>query len=167
MESENILDGSLGSLLYERADDLSVLSNFYCGILDMDNFIHKSLQNAILRDGLDTYLVKNGNEILAVFSICEHTLRTKLSSGEYVNYDTIEIEYLAVKKDKQKCGIGKRIINLIVEKMMKGRNILSVSAYVDVDSKYTAVPFYEKCGFVSIGSRLHDLADYVKMVRFL
>lgn len=57
MESENILDGSLGSLLYERADDLSVLSNFYCGILDMDNFIHKSLQNAILRDGLDTYLV--------------------------------------------------------------------------------------------------------------
>lgn len=164
MENENYF---MGNFLYERADDMSVLSDFYCGIYDMDTFIHKSLQGAISREGLDTYLVKDGNEILAVFAICEHSLRTRLSTGEYVNYDTIEIEYLAVRKDRQKCGIGRSIINQIIEKMMQGRNMLSVSAYVDIDSKYSAVPFYEKCGFHRIGGRLHDLADYVRMVRIL
>ena len=146
---------------------MSVLSNFYCGISAMDDFIHNSLQNAIARDGLDTYFVKKEDEILAVFSICEHTLRTKITSGEYVYYDTIEIEYLAVRQSKQKQGIGKGIINLIAEKMMHGRNMLSVSAYIDVDTGYTAEPFYKECGFRRIGRPLHALADNVRMIRFL
>ena len=164
MENENNL---FGDLLYERAVDMSVLSNFNCGISAMDDFIHNSLQEAIARDGLDTYFVKKDNEIMAVFSICEHMLRTKISSGEYVFYDTIEIEYLAVKNTAQRQGIGKSIIDLIAEKLMQGRNMLSVSAYVDIDTKYSAVPFYEECGFRRIGRPLHALADTVRMIKFL
>lgn len=33
------------NLIFERIDDASVLSNFYCGIKDMDDFIHEKLQN--------------------------------------------------------------------------------------------------------------------------
>lgn len=164
MENENIL---FGDLLYERADDMSVLSNFNCGISAMDDFIHNSLQQAIEREGLDTYFVKKENEVLAVFSICDHTLRTKISSGEYVYYDTIEIEYLAVRQSDQRNGLGKRIIELIVERMMHGRNMLSVSAYIDIDTGYTAEPFYKECGFRRVGRPLHALADNVRMIRFL
>ena len=47
------------------------------------------------------------------------------------------------------------------------RNLLSVSAYIDVDTKYTAEPFYEKCGFHRIGGPLHPMAECVRMLRYL
>jgi len=133
----------------------------------MDDFIHGNMQSVITRKGLDTYIVKYEDEISAVFSICEHKLRTKLSSGQNVDYETIELEYLAVKCDKQKLGIGRCIIDYIVNNLMQGRNILSVSAYRDIDTKYTAEPFYEKCKFKRVGPPPHELADSVRMIRFL
>ncbi len=154
-------------LIYERTDDVSVLSDFCCGIHDMDAFIHRHLQAAISTNDLDTYLVKQGNEILAVFSICDNVLKTKLSSGDCVDYSTREIEYLAVREDRQHEGIGSSIIRLIVDKLMDGKVLLSVSAYIDVDSKYTAEPFYEKCGFHRIGGPLHPMAECVRMLRYL
>jgi hypothetical protein len=36
-------------LIFERIDDASVLSNFYCGIPDMDVFIHEKLQGYLNR----------------------------------------------------------------------------------------------------------------------
>jgi hypothetical protein len=38
-------------LVFERIDDASVLSNFYCGIPDMDDFIHAKLQGYLNRTG--------------------------------------------------------------------------------------------------------------------
>lgn len=58
-------------LIYERTDDMSVLSEFYCGIFEMDDFIHNNLQEAINHYTLETYIVKDSeNEIVAMFSIC-------------------------------------------------------------------------------------------------
>ena len=34
-------------LIFERTDDVSVLSDFRCGIDDMDSFIHNHLQDAV------------------------------------------------------------------------------------------------------------------------
>lgn len=89
-------------LIYERTDDMSALSDFRCGIDEMDVF-----------------------------------------------------------------GIGSSIIRLIVERLMNHKTLLSVSAYIDVDSKYTAEPFYEKCGFRRIGGPLHPMAECVRMLRYL
>lgn len=36
-------------LVFERIDDASVLSNFYCGIQEMDDFIHEKLQDYLNR----------------------------------------------------------------------------------------------------------------------
>lgn len=165
MEEGNIIicDG----LIYERTDDMSVLSDFNCGIYDMDYFIHHSLQQVVMSSILETYLVKDEQQVLAIFSICDHVLKTKRKNGECIDYDTREIEYLAVRKDKQKNGIGRRIIDLIVSKFMKSKKILSVSAYIDVDTKYTAEPFYAKCGFFRIAGPPHALADHVRMIRFI
>ena len=84
-------------LIYERTDDMSVLSEFYCGIFEMDDFIHHNLQEAINHYTLETYIVKDSrNEIVAMFSICNKQLKTKLSTGDSVIYETKEIEYLAI-----------------------------------------------------------------------
>lgn len=155
-------------LIYERTDDMSVLLDFYCGIFEMDDFIHNSLQDAINHYPLETYIVRDSvNDIVAMFSICDKKLKTKLSSGEVVIYETREIEYLAVKKNKQHSGIGRSIINLIVNRFMLGRNVLIVSAYIDIDTGYTAEPFYQKCGFVRINGPLHPMAQSVRMIKFM
>ena len=154
-------------LIYERTDDMSALSDFRCGIDEMDVFIHNRLQSAIKTNDLETYIVWQDEEILAVFSICDNILKSRLSSGKRLDYSTREIEYLAVRKDRQHCGIGSSIIRLIVERLMNHKTLLSVSAYIDVDSKYTAEPFYEKCGFRRIGGPLHPMAECVRMLRYL
>lgn len=165
MECENYFLNN--GMFCERTTDMSVLSNFYCGIFDMDYFIHNSLQKAIMNEGLETYVVSDNQEILAVFSICDNSLKMKKTTGELINYKTREIEYLAVRKDRRDNGIGRSIIDFIMERLMNARKILTVSAYIDVDSKYTAEPFYEKCGFFRVAGPPHALADHVRMARFL
>ena len=126
-------------LIYERTDDMSVLSEFYCGIFEMDDFIHHNLQEAINHYTLETYIVKDSrNEIVAMFSICNKQLKTKLSTGDSVIYETKEIEYLAVNKQYQHPGIGRSIINLLIDRFMEENKIIIVSAYIDVDNGYSA-----------------------------
>lgn len=166
MEGENDVIEYDG-LIYERTDDMSVLSEFCCGVFDMDDFIHHHLQNAVLREGLETYIIKSGKEVLAVLSICESVLKTRIATGELIEYKTEEIEYLAVRKEMQRRGIGRSIINWIVERFRGKMTMLSVSAYRDIDTKYTAAPFYEKCGFLIVSKPKHDLDNYVKMARII
>ena len=155
-------------LIYERTDDMSVLSEFYCGIFEMDDFIHHNLQEAINHYTLETYIVEDSeNEIVAMFSICNKQLKTKLSTGDSVIYETKEIEYLAVNKQYQHHGIGRSIINLIIDRFMEEKNMIIVSAYIDVDTGYSAEPFYEKCGFIRIGGPLHPMAQCVRMIRYI
>ena len=45
-------------LIFERIDDASVLSNFYCGIPDMDDFIHEKLQGYLNRTGCEFITVE-------------------------------------------------------------------------------------------------------------
>ena len=52
-------------LVFERIDNASVLSNFYCGIPDMDDFIHAKLQGYLNRTGCEAYVIKQKNEIVA------------------------------------------------------------------------------------------------------
>lgn len=166
MEGENDIIEYDG-LIYERTDDMSVLSDFCCGVFDMDDFIHRSLQNAVLREGLETYIIRSDKEIIAVLSICEGVLKTRIATGQLIEYKTEEIEYLAVRKDKQRRGIGRSIINWIVERYRGKMTMLSVSAYIDIDTKYSAAPFYQKCGFLIVSKPKHDLDNYVKMARII
>ena len=53
-------------LVFERIDDASVLSNFYCGIPEMDDFIHEKLQGYLNRTGCDAYVVRLEDRIVAL-----------------------------------------------------------------------------------------------------
>lgn len=44
-------------LIFERIEDASILSNFYCGIPDMDDFIHEKLQGYLNRTECDAYVI--------------------------------------------------------------------------------------------------------------
>ena len=69
---------------YERTDDMSVLSDFYCGIDEMDNFIHNRLQDKISRmPELESYVVREQGEIVAMTAIREKPLDVKTSEGAW------------------------------------------------------------------------------------
>ena len=63
--------------------------------------------------------------------------------------DSWEITYLAVAKERQREHIGSFLIEKIVKDLVRDENckspLLTVRAYKS--TAYTAVPFYEKCGF--------------------
>ena len=160
-------------LEFERIDDVSVLSNFFCGVNVMDEFIHadvNGLQSYIDKyDKTKTYLAKIKEEIVAFFSILEseiildadskddmksrisHKPERAFNYPEYLDeekYPAIEIVYLAVEKSKRNQGIGRAIIMAIAkiaENILDDCDFLTVDAYHT--KEYSAVGFYSNLGF--------------------
>ena len=148
---------------------MSVLSDFYCGVAEMDDYIHNHLQAKITRmEDLESYIIKEDGQIVAMTAIREKPLELKISDGTRLSFDALEIEYLAVRRDLRETGIGETIIQWIDEKARTEHShckFLSVNALVDPDYGYTAVPFYEKCHFIPRKS--HAMAVTVRMTRII
>ena len=167
MQSGNSTD--FVDLIFERTDDASVLSNFYCGIKEMDVFIHNKLQGYLDRTGCDIYIVRQKDEIVAMFSLGNDTLdldeddRDDMKSGfvpkpaialedtdffSEKEFEAIEITYLAVEEERRGQGIGEYIISQIEGKILCDNpncEFITVEAYKTKD--YSAVGFYSRCGF--------------------
>lgn len=176
------------NLVFERIDDASVLSNFYCGIDEMDEFIHNKLQDYLKKAGCDTYTIKQGDEIVAMLSLGEDTLslddddKDDMRSGfvpkpnialdnkdffAEKDFPAIEIAYLAVKKEKRKQGIGEYIISQVEKKAQRDNpecEFLTVEAYKT--KKYSAVGFYNKCDFTP-AEQPQSYKDTLRMYKVL
>lgn len=157
-------------LEFERIDDTSMLSNFFCGIEVMDTFIHEALDDYMKNDTkLKTYVVKHTGRVVAMFSIRPDYLElddedkdemvagivpkplVALSDNSFMKqhrYEAVEIAYLAVEKQMRCHGIGEYILNQLCLKVHKDYpdiQFITVGAYKS--AKYSAVGFYEKCSF--------------------
>ena len=156
-------------LVFERIDDASVLSNFYCGITDMDDFIHEKLQGYLNRTGCEAYVIKQKNEIVAMLSLGKDMLnlddddKDDMRSG-YIpkptiasedqsflaekEFPAVEITYLAVEKGRRGQGIGEYIISQVEAKVLRDNpecEFITVEAYKT--KNYSAVGFYDRCDF--------------------
>ena len=156
-------------LVFERIDDASVLSNFYCGIPEMDDFIHQKLQGFLNRTDNNTYVVRYGEEIIAMLSLGDDTLtldeddKDDMKSGfipkptialeqkdylEEREFPAVEITYLAVDRQWRGQGIGEYIISQVENKVLSERpecEFITVEAYIT--KGYSAVGFYSRCDF--------------------
>ena len=156
-------------LVFERIDDASVLSNFYCGITEMDDFIHEKLQTYLSQTGCDTYVIRSGEEIVAMLSLGDDMLtldeddKDDMKSGfvpkpsisleqkEYLEeseFPAVEITYLAVDKKWRGKGIGEYIISQVESKVQREYpdcEFITVEAYIT--KGYSAVGFYTHCDF--------------------
>ena len=156
-------------LVFERIDDASVLSNFYCGIQEMDDFIHNNLQDYLKRTDCEAYAVKHEGEIIAMLSLGEDVLcldeddKGDMRSGFIPKpskalenqafliereFPAIEITYLAVGRNWRGKGIGEFIISQVENKVLFERpecEFITVEAYHT--EGYSAVGFYAHCDF--------------------
>ena len=157
-------------LKYSREDSADILKDFECGIRAMDDFIHSCLDSFLNNDSRYSFYVALDDEygIVAMFVT---------SSGIFVDHDgefqdlplgkpwgyldddfemhsgtmypTLEIDYLAVRRDLRDKGIGTEIIAHLSETAHgKKCYFLTVDAYHT--KGYNAIPFYEKQGFFAL-----------------
>lgn len=136
----------------------------------MDNFIHCSLESFLKNDSRyqlnvakDDALgivamfvtspgnfVDNGDEYQDLplgkpWSYLDE--ESQIQSG--MMYPSLEIDYLAVRKDLRNNGYGTRILEeLLLRAKEKNCYFLTVDAYHT--KGYSAIPFYEKRGFFAI-----------------
>jgi len=137
----------------------------------MDDFIHHELQKYIWMGSCQMYVIREGNEIIAMFCLDKHNLclsevaKEKMQEGTKpcpisspdadspywyrTFYDAVEITYLAVIKGRQHQHIGSFIIERIMDKVAHDAdfNCDFVTVRALKHDGYTAVPFYQKCGF--------------------
>lgn len=157
-------------LRYSKESSASILRGFECGIQLMDEFIHNELDAFLKNDSQYDFYVAKDDElgIVAMFVI---------STGNFVDYKdefhdlpfgkpwgfidddaqmrfatrypTLEIDYLAVRRDLRECGYGSEIISELSRiALQKNALFLTVAAYHT--ASYSAIPFYEKQGFFAL-----------------
>ena len=160
----------MNSLEFSRLTDASILSEFYCGVDTMDDFLHGEFKDYLYLGICKAYAVKMDNQLVAIYTTDSFNVfisdKLKENMREGIKpipgialdpshpywtmplIDSIEITYLAVAKEYQHKHIGSVIIEKIVQDLKKAHctsPLLTVRAYNTI--QYTTVPFYEKCGF--------------------
>lgn len=89
-------------------------------------------------DMIDKYLDRG-----TMYALMENDVRAVCVVTDEGN-SVLEIKNIAVKREYQKMGYGKKLIEFIERKYKGSYNVLKVGTG---DSRLT-IPFYEKCGFV-------------------
>ena len=172
--------------------DSDALKDFWCGIKEMDLFIHERLQYSVKHNFCKLFaVVTTKQEIVAMFALSFDSLKLDSDDkddllNEYSNtsspiiptpynetfwskahYPALEISYLAVAKQYQRKGIGRDIVEIIVDKAknqdLAGCQFITVEAYCT--KEYSAVGFYINCGFAR--SDVYPMFDTIRMYRNL
>lgn len=154
-------------LRYSKESSAGMLKDFECGVPSMDKFIHESLDSFLTENPSYSFYLAEEDEkgIVGMFvtsSGCFLDRDEEFDDIPFGNpsgyigkdcqvhfgkeYPTIEIDYLAVRKDLREKGYGSEILaELSKIAQNTGCYFLTVDAYHDAE--YSAIPFYEKKGF--------------------
>lgn len=160
-------------LVIEPMHDFHELADFCSGVEAMDVFIQKDFHLSVENHYCSAYSVRAEDRVVAVFALSFDSLDLDADDKEELmegissagqpkvtraykdtfysksRYPALDIAYLAVRKEWREKHIGRFLIGQIAEKArtqsFAGCQFLTVEAYTT--SEYSAVGFYEKCGF--------------------
>lgn len=163
------------SLHFRPLVDAKELSGFKCGIEEMDDFIQNGLDESLVDNHCEAYVVIDiANTIVGFFALCQDTLcldedyKDDLLNGYSVTkipnfideneknaflrqnvFTTLDVAYLAVIDNRQRDGIGTAIMNKIfsIARSRQNYTFVTVDALTLKHRNYSAVGFYLKCGF--------------------
>lgn len=185
---------SLGVLRISPYKDIQELDNFYCGVTEMDKFLHESEGFSMSIDNhyCKAFVVRDdSDDVVAVFALnfdsisfdsdnIDDIFSGALGNSLDIDYDyqesfkskthhpSLEITYLAVRENKQRQGIGEYLVEKIAsaaqQQGLAGCEFLTVSAYHN--KKYSAVNFYSKCLFTTLDLS-KDAPTTTRMFRIL
>ncbi len=146
-------------LIIERAFNTDALSLFKCGVREIDQLIHKKvggLRSFLIEVPCEFYVVKLNGSPVALFVLSNRTVT--ISDKEY---KSLEIEFIAVRTDCQRKGIGTQILHLAELNAREAEYpFLTTAAFVN--KRYDATGFYEKNGFVKNGEKVENTVPMYK-----
>lgn len=147
------------NLTFERTSNVEVLSSFYCGVRELDQLIHKhedGLRSFVADPLNEMFVVWNDNEPVAVF--VQHSTMADTDQGQV---SAKEIDFIAVREDMRRQGIGRHLLTYIeLFATLNHHEYLLVGAFFN--RHYSAVGFYEKCGFITNGQRQGNILPMIK-----
>ena len=161
-----------------RADDTSALFDFRCGVQSMDDFIHDSENGLAIFIKLrlsNLWIVFEKDKAVAFFALSKDALILNHSDRQTIErdkekanalaapedadklwekekYPAIEIDYLAVCKEKRE-EAGEHLGTAIIQKIAQfaANDKLSATMFLTVEAldtkEYSAVEFYRNCDF--------------------
>ena len=125
----------------------------------MDQFIQSQLRLSVMHHYCQLYIVRYGSD--GGFEYGDLFL-------DKLHYPALAIAYLAVNHAYQKMGLGRAIVEMIVERAqsqtLAGCQFLTVDALVT--EPYNTYSFYSKCGFIP-SEHPCSLKDTRRMFRML
>lgn len=182
----------LQEIRVKSLDNYNCLERFCSGVESMDNFIRGNFRLSVENHYCTAYIAKCKEDLVALFALSFDSLdldtddKDELISGissagtPDVNFDyketfyakprypALDIAYLAVQKKWRGYGVGNLLIETIAEQARSqtfaGCQFLTVEALAT--REYSAVGFYEKCGFTANEIR-KPYKDTLRMFRTL
>lgn len=184
----------MGVLKISPYKGIQDLDGFYCGVAEMDDFLHRSngFDMSVKNHFCKAFIVREDDaEVVAVFALSfdsvsfdEENIEDLFSGAlgstpnidsEYkenfiskLHHPALEITYLAVRESKRKKGIGSTLIdkiaNAVQRQPLAGCQFISVAAYHK--DGYSAVNFYHKCQFSVLDTK-SDKPESTRMFRIL
>lgn len=169
-------------MIVRRLCEDEIINSFYCGDNDLDDFILN--EASLYLDSLLSvnYIMEEDNFPIAFFSLSndkisihdfeDKTNFNRFRSRKFVNkkriksYPAVKIGRFAIDTQSQGKGIGSVLLDFI-----KGYFLVDNKTgcrFITVDAYKSAIPFYEKNGFVALQNHsdtftqlmYFDLADY-------
>lgn len=180
------------NLTSEKLTDFHCLKTFNSGVEAMDTFIQGDFRMSVENHYCSAYGVWYKDELVAIYALSFDSLDLDSDDKEELEigissigtpdidwnykdtfyakprYPALDISYLAVKKEYRGNRVGQSIVELIADKARSqsfaGCQFLTVEALAT--SEYSAVGFYERCGFTANEVR-KPYKDTLRMFRTL
>lgn len=146
-----------------------MLSDFDCGDEQLNKFLFEDAKPSLELRIANTFILEDNGRIVVYFCL----LNDKVSKDEIIgsrwkkirsnfprdkqfrSYPTIKIGRFAVSKDYRGKNIGTGLMAML-KKMLSSSSTHSAFRYITVDAYLSAVPFYEKNGFVHLTKKDED-----------
>lgn len=150
-------------LTFERLHDenMQALKRLNCNVREIDQLIHNKsfgLRSFISENDCEAYIVCASEIPVAIFVYSFSTI-----DGGDDKCDALEIDFIAVSKDFQHLGIGRRILDMLF--LIAGQNgVFFVTVDAFFNKQYSACGFYEKCGFQINGEKGTNIIPMLKVL---
>jgi len=150
----------LSSLKFSRLTSDSELKEFDCDDSDLNDFFSNESKNFLKQLLAVTYVIESGAQTIAFFCISNDKISVKEISNpnkwelfkslfpdgkKLKSYPAVKIGRLGVSKSHQRSGIGKLIIDYLIDSFIN--NNKTGCRYITVDAYSQSLNFYEKTGF--------------------
>ena len=145
------------------------LRDFDCGDEDLNAFLLSDAKKAAELRIANTFIVEDIGRVVAYFCLLNDRISRNEITGsrwkkikssfpiskQFRSYPCIKIGRFAVSKDYRGKRVGTWLINLIKDLLEKEVS-RSAFRYITVDAYLSAIPFYEKNGFVHLTKKEED-----------